>query len=230
MPSKKDSSSEKKSSKKKVVDKKSKSKNTKDKSKDKKEKSKDKKKNKDEDKSDEEEGFESVIGSAKEMAEEYIKKGREIKNMIEKLNKIHKKDIKLGGKSKKKRDPNAKKFGIAAPTAVPKEIADFLKLEDPDELIPRTTITKMIYAYIDKHSLKQEDNKTIIDPDKKLTKLFKIEKDEELTIKTFGRFLARCYPKPKNPKKKKVAKSDDESASEKSDDSSIEESSGSDSD
>jgi len=204
MPSKKDSSSEKKSSKKKASEK----------------KSKNKKNNKkdDSDSKTKEEAFENVVNNAKELAEEYVKKGKEMKAAIEKLNKIHKKEIKLGGKSKKKRDPNAKKFGIAAPAVVPKEISDFLELEDPDELIPRTTITKKIYEYIDEHDLKQKKNKSIINPDKKLMKLFKMEKDEELTIQTFGRFLARCYPKSKKGKKSSDSSKKKSNKSNKSDD------------
>lgn len=160
-----------------------------------------KKSSKSENKS-EEEDFETLMTNTKKEIDEYIKQGKLIKTTIDKLNKIHKKEIKSSGKkSKKEKDPNAPKHGILKPTEVPKEIAEFLQLDDPDELLPRTTVTKKIYEYISKHKLQDEENKTIIHPDKKLKKVFKMEDDEELTIKTFGTFLARCYPKSKSKSK-----------------------------
>jgi chromatin remodeling complex protein RSC6 len=160
---------------------------------------------------EDDETFESTFIELKEAMGVHNEQMKVLKSMMEKLNKIHKKEIKIAGKKKKKeKDPNAPKFGIAAPSEVPKEVAEFLDL-DPKKKLARTEITKKLYGYIDKNNLKDEDKKSLIHPDKKLKKLFKMDNNEELTIQSFAKFLSRCYPKKKG---KKESKSESDSSSE----------------
>ena len=55
----------------------------------------------------------------------------------------------------------------------------------------RTDVSKEINAYIVAHKLKNEKNGRIIHPDAKLTKLLKVQKDDELT---FFNLQSRIFP------------------------------------
>ena len=200
---------------------KSKPKKAEEKSKSKKSETKSKKSKKDsdedEDNKEEEPNFEAVMTEAKDMMLEYVEKGKTLKAVIQNLEKIHKREIKLVGKKKKReKDPNAPKYGITAPADVPADIVKFFKL-DADEQLARTDIIKKIYEYVKEHDLKDKKNGSIMYPDAKLKKLLKIKDDEELTIHTVSKYLARCYPKSKAQKNKEKKAQNKKDAKDKSD-------------
>ena len=78
-------------------------------------------------------------------------------------------------KKRKKRQSTQKpgtrpRHGIACPSKVSKELAEFLKL-DPDELIARTAVVKKLNDYIKENSLKNPDRQVEILLDEPLKKL-----------------------------------------------------------
>lgn len=78
-------------------------------------------------------------------------------------------------KKRKKRQSTQKsgnrpRHGIACPSKISKELAEFLKME-PDELIARTSVVKKLNDYIKEHSLKNPDRQVEILLDEPLKKL-----------------------------------------------------------
>ena len=75
---------------------------------------------------------------------------------------------------------NRKPSGFIKPTLISDELAAFLGKSVGTEMA-RTAVSKEINHYIQTHNLKDKNNGRIIHADAKLTKLLKLQKDDELT-------------------------------------------------
>ena len=100
-------------------------------------------------------------------------------------------ELKQATKSKgknRKTSANKNPSGFVKPTKISDELIKFLGKEAGTEM-SRVEVSKEINAYINEHKLKDEKCGRQINPDAKLTKLLKINKDEILTFFNLQRYL-----------------------------------------
>ena len=82
--------------------------------------------------------------------------------------------------SKIKRKVPREPTGFAKPTVISEELCVFLGKPNGSEMA-RTEVTKYMSNYIKEHDLQHHKDKRKIVPDRKLTKLLKLQKNDQLT-------------------------------------------------
>lgn len=113
------------------------------------------------------------------------------------LEKGVKKELKMvKSKIKKKSNIKRKPSGFAVPSLISDELCKFMEKE-PNTKIARTEVTKFVIQYIKDNSLQYTENKKIIIPDKKLSKLLAVENQDEIVITYFNiqRYMNRHFIK-----------------------------------
>ena len=93
-------------------------------------------------------------------------------------NKVHKMTKALRKEKRNKRDQKSKPSGFNKPIKVSSELCVFLDINE-EELIARTTVTKLVHDYIKGHSLKNATDGRIIQADEKLKELLKLTEEDE---------------------------------------------------
>ena len=121
----------------------------------------------------------TVISENKSLRKDYVKMSRE-------LNKKTRKKNQNGGGVKQ---PS----GFAKPSKISKDLAKFLNVKQ-ECMLARTEVTKRINTYIREHNLQLPENKRIILPDNKLSKLLN-NGEEEVTYFNLQRFMKVHFPK-----------------------------------
>lgn len=117
-----------------------------------------------------------------------------IKNTIKMLEKKTARDLKLANKSKKKSKGARKPSGFVKPALISNELANFLNKPQGTELA-RTEVTKIINEYIRENKLQDPTNGRKILPDKKLTDLLSVKKEDELTYFNLQRYMSPHFAK-----------------------------------
>ncbi len=124
-----------------------------------------------------------------------------LKNDFKTLEKSISRELKVAQKlcaKKRQSNGNRKPSGFVKPARISDELATFLGKESGTEM-SRTDVSKEINAYIVKHSLKDTNNGRIIHPDTKLTKLLKVQKNDELTFFNLQRYMKPHFAKAGDP-------------------------------
>ena len=120
-----------------------------------------------------------------------------VKNDFKTLEKVVSREMKIAQKasSKKRRNTcNRKPSGFIKPTRISDELAGFLGKTVGTEMA-RTEVSKEINAYIHAHSLQDKNNGRIIHADAKLSKLLKLQKEDELTYFNLQRYMKHHFQK-----------------------------------
>jgi archaellum component FlaC len=115
----------------------------------------------------------------------------EMKTIHKQYNKVSKEYAKM---TKKRNNKNNKPSGFAIPTKLSDEMLEFLGLEK-DVKVPRNEVLKLINKYIVENNLREEKDKRIILPDKKLKKLLNIKKNDKVTYFNLQSFLKTHFVK-----------------------------------
>ena len=103
-------------------------------------------------------------------------------------------DKKMKGRVKRVKDPNAPLSGFAKPGPVSDELRKFLGLSK-DELISRTQVTRKFTEYCKAHDLQNGPDKRVINPDKTVMKLLRLDKNSEaLTFFNLQKYMKVHYP------------------------------------
>tara|TARA_Y100000389_G_C17300552_1_gene432728 strand:- start:87 stop:701 length:615 start_codon:yes stop_codon:yes gene_type:complete len=113
------------------------------------------------------------------------------------LQKRSERELKSAQKSAKKRrtkNTNRKPSGFVKPTLITDELAIFLGKES-GTLMARTEVTREINSYIREHKLQNPKNGRHILPDKKLGKLLRVGKNDELTYFNLQKFMSPHFVK-----------------------------------
>ena len=101
---------------------------------------------------------------------------------------------KMKGRVKRVKDPNAPLSGFAKPGPVSDELRKFLGLSK-DELISRTQVTRKFTEYCKAHNLQNGPDKRVINPDKTVMKLLRLDKNSEsLTFFNLQKYMKVHYP------------------------------------
>ena len=103
---------------------------------------------------------------------------------------------------KKRKSGNRAPSGFVKPTKISSELANFLGKEKGTEMA-RTEVTREINTYIRAHKLQDPKNGRKILPDKKLTKLLKLKKEDELTYFNLQRYMSHHFTKSSSAKSAK---------------------------
>jgi chromatin remodeling complex protein RSC6 len=120
-----------------------------------------------------------------------------VKNDFKTLEKTVSREMKIAQKasSKKRRNNgNRKPSGFIKPTLISDELAVFLGKTLGTEMA-RTDVSKEINTYIHAHSLQDKSNGRKIIPDDKLSKLLKLNKEDELTYFNLQRYMKHHFIK-----------------------------------
>jgi len=120
-----------------------------------------------------------------------------VKNDFKTLEKTVTREMKAAAKasSKKRRNNgNRKPSGFVKPTPISEELATFLSKPVGTEMA-RTDVSKEINAYIHVNGLQDKANGRKINPDEKLTKLLKLNKEDELTYFNLQRYMKHHFIK-----------------------------------
>lgn len=115
----------------------------------------------------------------------------EMKTIQKQYNKVSKEYAKM---TKKRNNKNNKPSGFAIPTKLSDEMLEFLGLEK-DVKVPRNEVLKLINKYIVENNLREEKDKRIILPDKKLKKLLNVKKNDKVTYFNLQSFLKTHFVK-----------------------------------
>ena len=89
---------------------------------------------------------------------------------------------------KRSREPS----GFAKPTKISNELCDFLNKPHGSE-VARTEVTKYIISYINENKLQCEENKKLIEPDKKLEKLLDPGENTDITYFTLQGYMNKHF-------------------------------------
>ena len=125
-----------------------------------------------------------------------------VKDLTTKFNALEKRvnrdrkvmDKKMKGRVKRVKDPNAPLSGFAKPGPVSDELRKFLGLSK-DELISRTQVTRKFTDYCKEHNLQNGPDKRVINPDKTVMKLLRLDKHSEpLTFFNLQKYMKVHYP------------------------------------
>ena len=95
---------------------------------------------------------------------------------------------------KKRKVGNRARSGFVKPTLISNELAGFLGKPEGSEMA-RTDVTREINKYIRTNNLQDKENGRKINPDKKLTSLLKLKKDDELTYFNLQRYMSPHFAK-----------------------------------
>ena len=95
---------------------------------------------------------------------------------------------------KKRKVGNRAPSGFVKPTLISNELAGFLGKPEGSEMA-RTDVTREINKYIRTNNLQDKENGRKINPDKKLTSLLKLNKDDELTYFNLQRYMSPHFAK-----------------------------------
>ena len=124
-----------------------------------------------------------------------------VKNDFKTLEKSVTRELKTAMKAsaKKRRNTgNRKPSGFIKPTRISDELAHFLGKSVGTEMA-RTEVSKEINAYIQAHKLQDKSNGRIIHADTKLSKLLKLQKNDELTYFNLQRYMSPHFAKAGKP-------------------------------
>jgi len=96
--------------------------------------------------------------------------------------------VKAASSRKRRKNENRAPSGFIKPCPISVELAKFLQKDAGTEMA-RTEVSKEINQYIVANSLRDKTNGRVIIPDKKLTALLKVGKDEQLTYFNLQKYL-----------------------------------------
>lgn len=108
-------------------------------------------------------------------------KNKQIKKLERELNRK---------KQKKQRQPS----GFAKPTKISNKLCQFLN-KPPGSEVARTEVTQYLISYIKEHKLQNENNKSFIKPDKKLSELLNTDKSDNITYFNIQGFMNKHFIK-----------------------------------
>jgi chromatin remodeling complex protein RSC6 len=110
---------------------------------------------------------------------------KSVKKRMKQLNKEIKKNKNKG---------NRQASGFALPSKISNDLCNFMGKPEGTE-IARTEVTKYIINYIKQNNLPDKVNKKVIKPDKRLSSLLNIKKNEEVTYFNLQKYMNKHFVK-----------------------------------
>jgi chromatin remodeling complex protein RSC6 len=107
---------------------------------------------------------------------------------------MRQKEHKLVSDIKKKSMLSGKSNGFLKPVKVSRLLADFLDIPE-STLIARTEVTSQIASYVREHKLYRTSDRRYFLTDEKMSELFSVENDTEISFYTLQTYLKPHYIK-----------------------------------
>lgn len=123
-----------------------------------------------------------------------------LKTEFRQLEKRATRELKAANKvsaKRRRKSGNRSPSGFVKPTLISPELAAFLGKAAGTEMA-RTEVTREINAYIRKNALQDKENGRKINPDSDLSKLLKLNADDELTYFNLQRYMSPHFAKTKS--------------------------------
>lgn len=119
-----------------------------------------------------------------------------LQNRVKGVEKMVRKEMKgLERKINKNKNKGSRKpSGFAVPTQISTELCKFMKVDEGVKLA-RTEVTQYIISYIKQKKLQDTNNGRKIKPDKALTSLLNVKKNEDLTYFNLQKFMNKHFVK-----------------------------------
>jgi chromatin remodeling complex protein RSC6 len=118
----------------------------------------------------------------------------DIHNEIKTIQRMRQKEHKLVSDIKKKSMLSGKSNGFLKPVKVSRLLADFLDIPE-STLIARTEVTSQIASYVREHKLYRTSDRRYFLTDEKMSELFSVENDTEISFYTLQTYLKPHYIK-----------------------------------
>ena len=131
----------------------------------------------------------ALLQGMKNTLSQVVSDTKKIQKSVQKDIKSAERKQQRAGSKKGKREPS----GFAKPAVISNELCDFLGKPYGTEMA-RTEVTKYLTAYIKDHNLQQPEDKRRINPDKKLLKLLKLNKDDQVTYFNLQKWMKPHFP------------------------------------
>ncbi len=96
-------------------------------------------------------------------------------------------------RQKRQRQPS----GFAKPTKISNKLCEFLN-KPPGSEVARTEVTQYLISYIKENKLQNKNNKSFINPDKKLSDLLNTDKEDNITYFNIQGFMNQHFIKSEN--------------------------------
>ena len=96
-------------------------------------------------------------------------------------------------KERRSREPS----GFAKPTKISNKLCEFLN-KPPGSEVARTEVTQHLISYIKKNNLQNENNKSFINPDEKLSELLSVNSNDNITYFNIQGFMNQHFIKNKS--------------------------------
>ena len=131
-----------------------------------------------------------------EVAKTVMTGQRRLNQLYKELERAHKREVRTARKNRRSSNKSGEKkdpSGFNKPQAVPIEFHEQPWGCTPDQELPRTVLTKMVYDYIKDHNLQAEEDRRVIKPDETLRNLFHLKTSDTLEFKNFQTYMARLY-------------------------------------
>ena len=130
--------------------------------------------------------FDTEYDELVEALQENYKQQKKLMLKLKELKAAHKSELKLKSNGKNKGT------GFNKPQPVPDSIRKMLKIDEGEEM-PRPMVTSLIYEYIKKNNLHNENNKQEIIPNKEMKKAFGMNNDDAMTFQNMQTWIAKVY-------------------------------------
>lgn len=137
-----------------------------------------------------------IMEEVDEVAKTVMAGQRRLNQLYKELERAHKREVRAARKNRRSSNKSGEKkdpSGFNKPQAVPIEFHEQPWGCTPDQELPRTVLTKMVYDYIKEHGLQTEEDKRVINPDPTLRKLFHLKDSDTLEFRNFQTYMARLY-------------------------------------
>lgn len=123
------------------------------------------------------------------LKENYIQQ-KNLMNELRVLRSLHKKEIKLSSKPKK-RTNSGKHTGFNKPEPIPPSLIKLLKIKESS--LPRSKITGLMYQYFTDNEMYNTETKKEIIPNSKIREIFGMKKGDVINFYNFQTWLKKVY-------------------------------------
>ena len=142
---------------------------------------------------------ESLLGEFKQLSDMIYQMKNSItilQNQVKLMEKEKNKKIKRLEKELQKRKERRSRepSGFAKPTKISNKLCEFLN-KPPGSEVARTEVTQHLISYIKKHNLQNENNKSFINPDEKLSELLSVNSNDNITYFNIQGFMNQHFIK-----------------------------------
>ncbi|XWV25262.1 SWIB/MDM2 domain-containing protein [Tupanvirus deep ocean] len=134
--------------------------------------------------------FDKKIEEIREALRENYAQQKKLMNDLKELMALHKKELKLSAKSGN-RSNSGKHTGFNKPEPVPPPLKNLLKIEE--DMLPRSTITKLMYQYFTDNKMYNRKTKKEIVPNKKIKEIFGMNDGDVINFYNLQTWLKKVY-------------------------------------